>query len=294
VSTNQTTTVISFYDNAANGFNGSYKYSEGKVVAIDNSTGQATLLQAYNSNVSSASQGNLQMLPNGNVFVGHGSVESVSEFLENGTQIYYAQFATTGSLQYRSYKFNFTSNPRTTPALYAYAQNTSAPVTAYVSWNGATEVALWRLYAGSSASDLAHVGNFLWSGFETVSTYPSFAAYVVAEAVAANGTALKNSSVTGTFVPSSGLAASCNEIQCPLAGDGAELSPQIVAFGMGNSTPTAGPHPTGVPGLGIYGQTPMPTPSTTSSSALAVPTAVAAAGLTGILAAAAGAGALLL
>ncbi|MCJ1314466.1 hypothetical protein MMC25_008148 [Agyrium rufum] len=240
VSENSTTTVISIFDNAYNGFNGSSAFSTGKIIAIDNTTMSSTLLQNYTApdpagGIVSASQGNMQILPNGNVFVGFGSQAYVAEFTAEGDPVLYAHFATTGALQYRSYKFNFTSSPKDTPAIYTYARNTSAPTAYYVSWNGATEVDSWTFYSGPSADNLTAVGNVKKVGFESVSTASSFYAYTVAEAVAANGTGIRNSTLTSTFVPGSDLAAKCSEIQCPLVG-GSNIEPQVQGL---SPTPTA-------------------------------------------------------
>lgn len=230
ISENSTTTIISFFDNASNGFNQSSNQTEGKVVALNNETMEATLLQAYSApdgGALSASQGNLQILPNGNAFLGWGSHQAVSESLADGTPVYYADFATTGALQYRSFKFNFSSNPTTAPSLYTYAQNLSAPTMLYVSWNGATEVASWQFYGGATVSNLTFLGSTNKTGFETITTFFSFVPLTIAEAVASNGSALRNSTVQSTFVPGSQLTGLCNELQCPLS-SGAMLDPGVI------------------------------------------------------------------
>ncbi|MCJ1479680.1 hypothetical protein MMC13_008366 [Lambiella insularis] len=226
---NSTTTVISFFDNAYDGFNSSAYYSEGKVVAINNSTMNATLLQSFpntypmgpndtSGGLLSASQGNVQLLPNGNAFLGWGSNAFISESTADGNPVLSAWFATTGALHYRAYKFNFTSAPTDQPALYSYAHNTSAPTVFYASWNGATEVASWTYYGGASATSLKKLGSATKNGFETASTQPGFQAFSLVEAVASNGTALRNSSVTNTFVPGTMLSIACDAMQCPMIG----------------------------------------------------------------------------
>ena len=226
---NSTSLTISIFDNGWDGFNGTADFSEGKVIAINNATMSATLVQAYGNphpygradpsgGLLSASQGNMQILPNGNVFLGWGSNAFVSESKADGTPVFSAYFAQTGGLHYRAYKFNFTSNPSDVPALYTYAHNDTAPTTFYASWNGATEVASWNYYGGSSAKSMKKLGNTKKIGFETITTQPGFFAFTMTEAVAGNGSALRNSSVIKTFVPGSGLAAVCTEIQCPLIG----------------------------------------------------------------------------
>ena len=243
VSENSTTTIISLFDNAYNGFNSSSEISAGKLIAINNSTMNATLLTEYVASntfldgapgLHSASQGNMQYLPNGNAFIGWGSNAVVSEFTADGTNVFNAWFATTGALHYRAYKFNFTSNPSDQPALYTYALNSTSATTYYVSWNGATEVDSWTFYSGASPDTLTQVGNTKKNGFETVASQATFYAYTIAEAVARDGSKLRNSTLTSTFVPGSTLALSCNSIQCPMIG-GFSVEPQV--FGL-TSAPT--------------------------------------------------------
>ena len=243
VSENSTTTVISLFDNAYNGFNSSADFSEGKIISIDNSTMTSKLVKTYGApdpsgGLLSASQGNIQFLPDGNVFLGWGSNAFISESTADGTPVLYAHFATTGALHYRAYKFDFTGTPNTSPALYTYAHNTSASTAFYVSWNGATEVASWTFYGGSSKNSMVKLGNVVRNGFETVSTQPNFYAYSIAEAVANNGSVLRNSSIMSTFVPGSTLATACTDIQCPLIG-GYQVEPDILAMTSAPIAPTA-------------------------------------------------------
>ena len=246
ISENTTTTIISLFDNAYNGFNRSATFSEGKVIAIDHSTMTSTQMMAFRApdpsgGLSSPNQGNLQFLPTGNVFLGWGANPYISEFTSDGHPVLYARIATSGVLNYKAYKFNFTSAPKTTPALYAYAHNTSAAMMYYVSWNGATEIASWTFYGGSSKNNLVKLGNVARNGFETVSTQPTFHIYSVAEAVASNGSAIRNSTVVRTFVPESALASACTDNLCPVVGE-YQIQSDILSM---TSAPVA--PPTGVP-----------------------------------------------
>ncbi|MCJ1350716.1 MAG: hypothetical protein MMC33_000697 [Icmadophila ericetorum] len=245
---NSTTTTISIFDNAYDGFNGSSLFSQGKIIAVSNETMKAELLMAYGApdpsgGLVSASQGNVQYLPNGNKFLGWGSQCYVSESTDDGTPVFYAYFATTGALQYRSYRFNFTGNPTTTPALYTYAKDTTSQTAYYVSWNGATEVGSWNIYSGSEPTSLQMVGSVKKNGFETTTTVPQYYAYTIVEAVAGNGTALRNSTVIKTFVPGPQLAQSCTDIQCPLIG-GYQVEPVVQAIQSTLIAPTITNTPT--------------------------------------------------
>lgn len=237
IASNASTTVFSMFDNAWNGFNGSSDTSSGKIISINHANNSSSLLQSFSApgGLTSASQGNLQLLPNGNAFIGWGSHAYVSESAPDGTPVFYAHFATTGALHYRAFRFNFTSTPTTSPALFAFAQNATAPTAFYMSWNGATEVASWTLYGGSTPDNLIKLGNVKKAGFETVAVGgTSVYAFTLVAAVANNGTALRNSTVTKTFIPGAELASSCNAIQCPLiapaGGSPVFLQPMIASL----------------------------------------------------------------
>ncbi len=119
-------------------------------------------------------------------------------------------------MSYRYYKFNFTAFPIDSPALWTYSLNMSTPTVYYISWNGATEVAKWNFYASSHLNaSFALVGNILKSGFETKYTSSVYHPWSFAEALAANGTSLADSTIQSTWVPPVTMADSCNEMRCP-------------------------------------------------------------------------------
>jgi hypothetical protein len=63
---------------------------------------------------------------------------------------------------------------------------------AYASWNGATEIASWRVLAGASASALAPMATTAKSGFETT-IEASGGPYFAAQALDASGNVLGTS-----------------------------------------------------------------------------------------------------
>lgn len=246
---NHTTTVLSIFDNAANGYNTqSSSYSSGMIFAINHTNNSAHLLSKYIAPGQrlSASQGNTQLLSNGNAFVGWGSNAWISEHTPDGNPVLQAEFALTGSMHYRAYKFNFTATPTDTPAAYAYAHDSdTASTTFYMSWNGATEVAKWRIYAAENQTGPFTVllNETDKAGFETTYTSHNYHAWFFVEALAANGSGLANSSSpVQTFVPSSALAKVCTASQCPLA-DGYSSDPRAAlasAAGAAAKTKTSG------------------------------------------------------
>ncbi|PSK45242.1 hypothetical protein B9Z65_2382 [Elsinoe australis] len=224
ISENDTTTVISLFDNASNGYGQTDTQSSGKVVAIDHNAGTATLLsQTYfprEGGILSTSQGNTQVLANGNTFHGWGNWAYVSEHNSSGDAVFFAQFASDKTMNYRAFSMDWTSTPSmTVPEVYSYAQSDNSSNRVYVSWNGATEVAKWRFYASAGMDqDFQVVGEADKSGFETRYVADAFFPWWRAEALDGAGNALRNSSFQPTFVPSEALSAACTEDGCAMSG----------------------------------------------------------------------------
>lgn len=223
VSENDTTTVISIFDNASNNFNNTADQSSGMVIALDHNNGTATLLsQTFfpGEGILSTSQGNTQLLSNGGVFHGWGNQAFVSEHSPNGTCVLLAQFADGSAMNYRAFSMEWQSTPSfTVPDVYTYALNTSTPTRIYVSWNGATTVATWRFYGGTGigGQPFEVLGTAGHAGFETFYQADAFYPWTMVEAVGPDGTSLRNSSFQPTFVPGEALAASCTVEGCPVA-----------------------------------------------------------------------------
>ena len=98
----------------------------------------------------------MQALADGDVFVGWGSEPYFSEFSAGGQLLYDAHMH--GSYQsYRAYRFPWTGTPARPARDRGERGQPSGPVTVYASWNGATEVASWRVLAGPSP-DAARAG----------------------------------------------------------------------------------------------------------------------------------------
>lgn len=228
-SENDTTTVISIFDNASNGDNFTASQSSGMVISLDHNANTATLLSQtfapIPGGIRSDSQGNTQVLPNGNVFHGWGSVAAISEHAldDNGDYqgVLFANFTATNVdgtvMNYRAFSAEWQSTPAyTKPDVYSYAQNNTAPNTIYVSWNGATTVANWNFYAADQIGDpFMSIGSTAKNGFETVWTADAFHQWIMVEAVGPDGTSLRNSSFQPTFVPSQAMmSGACDATGC--------------------------------------------------------------------------------
>lgn len=157
--------------------------SRGLRLALDMNTHTARVVTEYlpPDGRLAGSQGNLQVRDNGNVFVGWGSRHYYSEYTADGELLMDADFGTGES--YRAYRLPWVAKPSEPPALVV------ADGTAYVSWNGATEVAAWRFLAGKDADSARDLGTVQREGFETSAEVPN-APYIAAQALDRDGRVL--------------------------------------------------------------------------------------------------------
>jgi Arylsulfotransferase (ASST) len=114
--------------------------------------------------------GNLQVLPDGGVFVGWGTAGAYTEFAPDGTVRLDAQF-TDGTMSYRAFRCPWTALPSTDPAVAVERSGTGFAV--HASWNGATDVAYWQVRAGTRPDRLEAKATSARSGFETVVDAPA-------------------------------------------------------------------------------------------------------------------------
>ena len=179
--------------NGLSGIQGAVSQPEG-VVAVNQQARTDTLLAQYEhpGALSSGSQGSMQLLENGDVFIGWGSEPYFSEFSAGGQLLFDAHMR--GSYQsYRAYRFPWTGTPTEAPAIAAVAQAAGGPVTVYASWNGDTQTASWRVLAGPSAQQLAPVAGAPRAGFETAIATPAPENDVAVQALDAAGAVLATS-----------------------------------------------------------------------------------------------------
>lgn len=127
------------------------------------------------------SQGNLEVLDDGSVFIGWGSQPFYSHYSADGELLQDAELA--GGISYRAYQMRWVGRP-TEPPKFLLADGHG-----YVSWNGATEVEAWRFVAGSDKQSAKTVKTVEPRGFETSAKMPD-AAYVAAQALDKSGRVL--------------------------------------------------------------------------------------------------------
>ncbi len=163
--------------------------SRGIRLALDSAHHRASLVHSYTHRrlVVAGSQGNVQVLPSGNVLVGWGARPYISEFSPGGSLLYEASFPRQDE-SYRAYRFPWTGTPATLPR--AAVRSAGGKVTAYASWNGATQVASWRVLAGATPDALAPVVAAARTGFETTIPLAAPSPFVAVEALDSGGRSL--------------------------------------------------------------------------------------------------------
>ena len=164
--------TISIFDNGASPK--AHAQSRGIVVSVGQPGGPVTLLTrlTHTPSLLAESQGNVQALPNGDWFVGWGQEPYFSEYTADGALLFDAHFP-LGDESYRAFRFPWTGTPAHPPTFAFQPGTATTASTVYASWNGATQVAAWRLLAGSDASSLATVARVPRDGFETAIALPA-------------------------------------------------------------------------------------------------------------------------
>jgi len=187
--------TISIFDNGSSPT--VHPQSRAIVLSLSPQTGTATLVSqlTHTPALVSESQGNAQLLANGDWFVGWGQEPFFSELSPGGQQLFDAHFP-PHTQSYRSLRLPWAGAPEHRPAL-SFTTGGAGAGTAYASWNGATSVASWRLLAGGSAStrSLRTILTAPRSGFETALSVPGGAIgpYLAVQALDATGRVLATS-----------------------------------------------------------------------------------------------------
>lgn len=145
--------------------------SRGLVLTLDAATHAATLVDQYTHGPTFDSEfmGNIEPLPDGNEFVGWGSQGRFSEYTASGKMLL------DGALPSPDITYRATVEPWIGLPLYpprGAARRTKQRTTAYASWNGATQVAAWRVLAESRNGTLLPVATASKIGFQTAIAVP--------------------------------------------------------------------------------------------------------------------------
>lgn len=168
--------------------------SRALVLNVDEAAKTVSLKMAYtHANTLATSQGNMQVLSNGNVFVGWGSEPYFTEFNKAGRVVLDGKFA--GTFQsYRAFRLPWSGTPAEKPAIAALREGDA--ITIYASWNGATEASRWQVIGGPDTSSFEPLGSAKRTGFETPIKIAAAPAYVAVQALDASGAVLATSAMT--------------------------------------------------------------------------------------------------
>jgi hypothetical protein len=185
--------TISVFDNGAKPV---VHTTRAVVLRVDAAQHKVTLARqlTHVPTVVAGSQGNVELLGNGDLFVGWGGAPSFSEYAPNGALVFDGSVSHTAQ-SYRVYRYPWSATPAQPPAIAV--SRAGGEVTVDASWNGATDVASWRVLAGPTTSSLRPVATVSRTGFETAIATTSTAPVVEAQALDAAGHVLGTSPAVG-------------------------------------------------------------------------------------------------
>ncbi len=167
------------------------RLSRALILDVDERAMTATLQRQYtHPKILADSQGSVQLLANGNVFVGWGEAPRVSEFQRSGQMVFDALLGDKYE-SYRAFRLPWTGRPAQAPAIAMVRHGRR--VIAYASWNGATDVSRWQLLAGQGSGELRPVSSTPSRGFESVLRTSSAGPCFAVQALDGRGRALGQS-----------------------------------------------------------------------------------------------------
>ena len=155
------------------------------ILAVNPTTKTDTLVGEYEhpKPLSAGSQGSVQALEDGNMFIGWGAEPYFSEYTPTGTLVFDAHLPTKRE-SYRAYRFPWTGTPTGAPAIAA-AAGAGGTTTVYASWNGATNDRQLEVLAGATPPSSPVAASAPKAGFETSISTPGKPAYVAVQALGA-------------------------------------------------------------------------------------------------------------
>jgi hypothetical protein len=198
---------VTFFDDGSNP--PIHSQSRAVRIKLDLAHHQARLVSAFTHKdppLLAASQGNMQTLRDGSTLVGYGGgVPAISQYARDGSLLLDAHQPLDMSF-YRAFRFQWSASPASPPAILASLNNTGEETIVHASWNGATEVASWRILAGKQRGSLKPQTVIAKAGFETSMTLAQKHAYVAVQALAADGRVLGTSETVAPIAYAAAIA----------------------------------------------------------------------------------------
>jgi hypothetical protein len=181
--------AITLFDNVAEDLPARGRRSRALALRLDERAKTATVAKTWEhpDGLLSGTQGSVQNLDGGGVFVGWGGLQPYfTEFAADGRTLFDARFARADVESYRAYRMPWRATGEGRPSVMATRTGRSTSV--WVSWNGATDVASWRVHP-----DVGPVSTWPRRRFETEIRLDGRTHAVVVEALDASGAVLGSS-----------------------------------------------------------------------------------------------------
>jgi hypothetical protein len=184
--------LISLFDNGSDP--PKEKQSRGLLLKPDTAAHTVTLVKALTNpsrTLLASSQGNTLALPGGDWLMGYGGLPNFTEYDSSGHVLLDGTLGKNVQ-DFRTYLAPWSATAPGRPSAVAKAAGSGATSVA-VSWNGATQVASWKVLASASATALAPILTAPKSGFETTIKVSTAGPYVAVQALDASGNVLGTS-----------------------------------------------------------------------------------------------------
>ena len=197
---------LTFFDDGSNP--PIHQQSRALRIKLDLKARSAQLAAAYTHRdppLLASSQGNAQTLANGNTLVGYGGVPAISEYAAGGALLFDAHQPYDMSF-YRAFRFPWSARPQSPPDVLASLNDTGEETIVHASWNGATQVASWRVLAGERPDALKPQAVIGAEAFESSTTLPVKHTYAAAQALDADRHVLGTSKTVKVIAYAASLA----------------------------------------------------------------------------------------
>ncbi len=184
--------LISVFDNGSDP--PKEKQSRGLLLDANVGARTVTLVKQFvnpSRTLLASSQGNLLSLPGGDWLMGYGGLPNFTEYDASGHVLLDGTLGKSVQ-DFRTYLTPWSGQPTSAPAVVA-RPGVGGTIAASMSWNGASEVASWRVLEGASTSALVAAGSGARTGFQTTIAVPGAGPYVAVQALNASGAVIGTS-----------------------------------------------------------------------------------------------------
>jgi hypothetical protein len=185
--------LISVFDNGSDP--PKEKQSRGLLLSVNAGAHSVSLVKAFTNpskTLLASSQGDTLPLPGSDWLMGYGGLPNFTEYNSAGHVLLDGTLGKNVQ-DFRTYLSEWTAGGEGSPAVAAKPA-AGGTLSVSASWNGATDVAGWRVLAGASATSLTAVTTAPSSGFETTIAVAAAAGpYVAVQALNSSGTLIGTS-----------------------------------------------------------------------------------------------------